>query len=118
MQKITELFHPFIVELKSEQTQYKINCVNLLKEDKVNCLRVYQGVDVNINRIVTIYEYKFCIERGISFQQKMDICETEAKKMEEEFRVLSQLDNKLLTKYIAINSFKQGDSFIIQVSFD
>jgi hypothetical protein len=67
-------FQPFMIEFNN----YKIKCIKHMRHDSDYSFNVYRGIDINLNQIFDVYEYKISLEKnGIFEKKKLESCQAE-----------------------------------------
>jgi tRNA A-37 threonylcarbamoyl transferase component Bud32 len=113
-------FRPFEIEF-FEPRSYKINCIKLLNHNPEFSFSVYRGIEMNTQQIFTVYEWKLSLEKNKIFEKKkLDACNTEMHKLEEEFKRLNKLSSSLLVKYVAYKYYKETNKnlFVVQICLE
>ncbi len=67
-------FQPFIIEFNN----YKIKCIKHIKRDNDNSFDIYRGIEINLNQIFNVYEYRIRLDKnGIFEKKKLEYCQIE-----------------------------------------
>ncbi len=113
-------FKPFTIEFNEPQP-IQTMCIKIVDSFEENAMTIYRAVDVNTKQIYTVYEWKFLLERNRIFEKKkLDICQSEMNKLEEEFKRLNKLNHSLLIKYLAYKHHKVPNKnlFLVHICLD
>lgn len=109
-------FSPFQIEFNEPTQYFKIKCIKLMRYEKENSFRDYLGIDLKTNEMYTIYEWQINLAKNNIFdEKKLESCEIEMHKLEEEFKRLIRLNNKLIFKYYAYKFFRVPNKKIYTV---
>lgn len=70
-------FTPFEIEFSQPQ-HFRIKCIKLLRHINENSFSAYLGIDLALNELINVYEWRICLERNRVFdEKKLEICLTE-----------------------------------------
>ena len=75
-------------------------------------------MDGSSNELFNVYEWRISLEKNKIFDQKrLETCEIEMTKLEDEYKRILRLNSKSLMKYVAYKYYKETNKnyFIIQV---
>ena len=110
-------FNPFEIEF-SQPRFLKIKCIKHLRRIEENSFNAYLGIELSSNELFNVYEWRISLEKNKIFDQKrLETCEIEMTKLEDEYKRILRLNSKSLMKYVAYKYYKETNKnfFIIQV---
>jgi len=113
-------FKPFSVEFIEPQS-IQVMCIKIVSSFEENAMTVYRAVDVNTKQIYTVYEWKFLLEKNKIYEKKkLETCQSEMNKLEEEFKRLNKLNHSLLIRYLAYKHHKVPNKnlFLVQICLE
>ena len=109
-------FNPFEIEF-SQPRFLKIKCIKHLRRIEENSFNAYLGIELSSNELFNVYEWRISLEKNKIFDQKrLETCEIEMTKLEDEFRRILRLNSKSLMKYVAYKYYKEN-TFCIKFGF-
>lgn len=95
---------------------FRIKCIKLLRHEKENSFSRFLGIDLKTDEMYTVYQWQINLSRNNVFdEKKLEICETEMHKLEEEFKKLVKLNSKLVYKYLAYKFYRETSKNIYTI---
>ena len=97
---------------------FRIKCIKLVRHEKENSFSSFLGIDLKTDEIYTVYQWQINLTRNNFFdEKKLETCEAEMHKLEEEFKKLIKLNSKLIYKYLAYKFFRgtNKNTYTIQI---